>query len=37
LSVQEIGGADFLEADSEVERVLPLKLRRFCMVCGASD
>ena len=37
LSVSEGGGADFLEADSAVERVLPLKLRRFGIVCGASD
>jgi hypothetical protein len=30
-------GADFLEADSNLERVLPLKLRRFGIECGASD
>jgi hypothetical protein len=30
-------GADFLEAGSAAERVLPLKLRRFGIVCGASD
>jgi hypothetical protein len=35
--VSEIVGADFLAAGSVVERVLPLKLRRFGMVCGASD
>jgi hypothetical protein len=34
--VPEIVGADFLEADS-VERALPLKLRRFGTVRGASD
>jgi hypothetical protein len=37
MSVQEIVGADFFEADSNLERVLPLKLRRFGIACGARD